>query len=73
MSLGSGIAIAGIWLAASAVICVIIVFRPGAEWAIPACVIAAWWFSDNVLEAGHRDDCDEDDEKDSRGADPARS
>ena len=73
MSLGSGIALAGVWLAAAAVTCVAIVFRDN-DWMLFALFagLIAWFLSDDILAAGRRDDCDEGDEKDSEGADPAR-
>jgi hypothetical protein len=73
MSLGSRIAIAGIWLGLAAVICVAMIFREG-DWMLVAFLagFVAWFVTDDVLTAGRRDDCDEGDEKDGREADPAR-
>ena len=69
MSLGSGIAIAGVWLAAAAVTCVAMVFRES-DWMLVAFFagFVAWFITDDILQAGHRGE-----EKDGRGPDPARS
>jgi hypothetical protein len=74
MSLGSGIALAGLWLAAAAVTCVAVVFRES-DWMMVAFFagLLAWFATDDIFQVGRRDDRDEGDEKDSRGADPARS
>ena len=74
MSLGSGIALAGLWLAAAAVTCVAMVFRES-DWMMVAFFagLVAWFATDDILQVGRRDDRGEGDEKDSRGADPARS
>ena len=74
MSLGSGIAIAGLWLAAAVVTCIAMVFRES-DWMLVAFFagLVAWFANDDILQAGRRDDCDEGQEKDSRGADPAGS
>jgi hypothetical protein len=71
MPLGSGIAIAGVWLAAAAVTCVA-VFRDS-DWMLVAFFagLIAWFISDDILAAG-RDSRDEGDEKDRPEADPAR-
>lgn len=74
MPLGSGIAIAGVWLAAAAVTCIAMIFREG-EWMFVALFggLAAWFVTDNILAAGRRGDRDEGEEKDNPRADPARS
>jgi hypothetical protein len=73
MPLGSGIAVAGVWLAAATVTCVAIAFRDS-DWMLIAffAALVAWFLSDDILAAGRRDDRDEGEEKDGQGADPAR-
>jgi hypothetical protein len=74
MSLGSGIAIAGVWLASAAVICGAMVFRES-DWMLVAVFswTLAWGVTKHILEAVRGDDWDEGNEKDSPRADPARS
>ena len=60
MSLGTGIAIAGVWLAFAAVTCVAMVFRED-EWILVAFFtgLVAWFLTDDILQAGCRDGRDE--------------
>jgi drug/metabolite transporter superfamily protein YnfA len=76
MPLGTGIAIASMWLAVTAITCTAMI-RSGTEWVPYAAfggLFVAWFLTDNMLEVGRPDDCDEKDgdDKDSRGVDPAR-
>ena len=61
MSLGTGIAIAGMWLAVTVISCTALI-RADSEW-VPYVVLGAlfvaWFLTDNIVEAGRRGDCDE--------------
>ena len=63
MSLGTGIAIASMWLAVTAITCTAMI-RSDSEW-VPYAVIGglfvAWFLTDDILEAGRRDGCDDED------------
>jgi hypothetical protein len=63
MSLGTGIAIAGMWLAVTVISCTALI-RADSEW-VPYVVLGAlfvaWFHTDNILEAGRRDDRGEQD------------
>ena len=62
MPVGTGIAIAGMWLAVTIITCTAMI-RSDSEW-VPYVVLGAlfvaWFLTDNIVEAGHRDDCDEE-------------